>query len=129
MAETSNAFDWQAAINETFSELSQQIISVAPQIIGALALLTVGWLIAHGLSMSTRKIVQGLDAVFKRAARADTVNEQQIKNSYALILSKLVFWVILLFFVLGSANIFGGDVFYGWLARIVNYLRGVLTGL
>lgn len=130
MDESANiAFDWQAAVNETFNQLSQQIISYAPQILGAAALLVLGWLIAHGLSVSTRKIVQGLDAVFKRVARADTVNERQIRNSYALIMSKVVFWVVLLFFAAVSANILGWELFSGWMESIVNYLPGLLTGL
>jgi len=129
MDETTNAFDWQAAIKETFTGLTQQIIDVAPQILGAVALFAVGWLIAQGASVSTRKIVRGLDAVFKRAARSNTVNEQQIRNSYALIISKLVFWVILLFFAAVSTNILGWELFSGWMESIVNYLPGLLTGL
>ncbi len=126
---TINAFDWQAAISETFTQFSQQVINYAPQLFGCVAILIFGWIAAKALSVSTRKLVQGLDALFQRFSQTDTINHERIKNSYALIISKVVFWVVMLFFVAVGANILGWTLFSNWLGSIVNYLPGLLTGL
>ena len=130
MADNSlDIFNWQEAFNETFTQFSQQVINFAPQILASILLLLFGWLVAKALSVSTNKLVQGLDLLFKRFTRVDTVQEERLKNSYALIISKVVFWVAMLFFVAVVANILGWEMFSGWMDSIVNYLPGLLTGL
>jgi hypothetical protein len=126
---TVNVFDWQAAISETFTQFSQQVINYAPQLLGCIALLIFGWIVAKALSLSTRKLVQGLDAIFHRFASSDNINHERIKNSYARIISEVVFWVVMLFFVAVSANLLGWTLFSNWMSSIVNYLPGLLTGL
>lgn len=122
-------FSWQTAIKETFTGFTQQVIDFSPQLLGAVGVLLLGWLIAHTLSLSTRKLIQGLDALFARFARMDGIHREQIQSSYASIISKIVFWVVMLFFLAVSANILGWDIFSGWLDSIVSFLPGLISGL
>lgn len=124
-----SSFNWQEAFRETFSQFSQQVINYAPQILGCIAILVLGWVVARLLSLSTRKLVHGLDHLFKRVSRADSLNRERIKQSYANIAGVAVFWVVFLFFVAVAANILGWAMFSGWMDSIVNYLPGLLTGL
>lgn len=123
------AFEWGAAIEETFSGLSQQIVQHTPQLLGTLGLLLLGWIFAKALALSARKLVEGLDALFVRFMHAESIHRERIQRSYALIISKLVFWVVMVFFMAVSANVLGWDLFSGWLDRIVSYLPGLVTGL
>ena len=124
-----NSFNWQEAFRETFSQFSQQVINYAPQILGCLAILVLGWLIAKALSLSTRKLVGGLDILFTRVSRIGHLHGERIKTSYANIAGVAVFWVVMLFFVAVAANILGWAMFSGWMDSVVNYLPGLLTGL
>lgn len=126
---TVNSFDWREAFQETFNQFSQQVIQYAPQILGCLLTLILGWVVARFLSLSTRKLVHGLDHLFKRLSRVDSVNREIIRRSYANIAALVVFWAVLLFFVAVAANILGWEMFSGWMESLVNYLPGLLTGL
>lgn len=127
--QTKQAFNWQQAIEETYQDFSRQIIDYAPQLIGALALLLIGWLVAHLLRLATKRIVQGFDSIFKKAAKNDGPRKEKIKNSYALILGQIVFWAVILFFVTASANLLGWQMFTGWMEGIVGFLPSLITGL
>lgn len=130
MGEEANAgFSWQAAIRDTFADFSQQVVDYFPQMLGAIGVLLLGWLVAHMLSLSTRKLIQGLDALFARFARMDGINREKIQSSYATITARIVFWVVMLFFLAVGANILGWDIFTGWLDRIVSFLPGLISGL
>lgn len=130
MAEAARApFDWRTAVDETFNELSQQFVQYFPQLVGTVTLLLVGWVVAKTLALSAQKLVEGLDALFLRFAHGDSVQHQRIQHSYALILNRLVFWVVMVFFLAVGANILGWDLFSGWLDSIVSYLPGLVTGL
>jgi len=122
-------FNWQAAVSDTFSNLSQQIVDYSPQLLGAIGVLLIGWLIAHTLSLSTRKLIQGLDALFAKFARMEGIHREKIQSSYASIISRIVFWVVMLFFLAVVANILGWDIFSGWLDSIVSFLPGLISGL
>lgn len=129
MADNARAFEWGPAIDETFGDLSQQFVQYFPQIVGTVALLLVGWIVATALALSAQKLIEGLDALFVRFAHSDSAHHERIQRSYALIINKLVFWVVMVFFFAVGANILGWDLFSGWLDRIVSYIPGLVTGL
>ena len=120
---------WQTAINESFRQFADQIATYAPQIVSSLAILIFGWLIASILSVSAKRLVQGLDLIFNRLARSGANSKEQIRNSYAVIVGKVVFWVTIVFFATVSANVLGWEMFTRWMDSIVGYLPGLLTGL
>lgn len=126
---TESSFDWQQAINDTFTDFSQQLINYFPQLLMTVGVLLIGWLVAHTLSLSTRKLIEGLDVLFAKFTRSDSIKREKIQNSYSRIISKVVFWIVMVFFLAVSANILGWDVFENWLDSIVNYLPGLITGL
>jgi small-conductance mechanosensitive channel len=109
--------------------MSQQFVQYFPQLIGSAALLLVGFVVAKALALSAQKVIEGLDALFVRFAHADSMQHERIQHSYALIINRLVFWVVMVFFFAVGANILGWDLFSGWLDRIVSYLPGLVTGL
>lgn len=120
---------WQATINETYQELTQQIISSAPQIIGAIALLAVGYITAFALRMLAQKLVQGFDSIFNRAVKNDGVKREQLKKSYSLIIGKFVFWIVFIFFIAASANLLGWKLFSGLMEELLSFLPSVVSGL
>lgn len=126
---TTKAFNWHIAIDETYRELTRQIIDYAPQLIGAVALLIIGWIVAHFLRLSARKIVEGFDSLFKKASKDDSGKEDRIKHSYTLIVSQVVFWAVLLFFIAAISNLLGWKMFSGWMDNIVSFLPSLISGL
>jgi small-conductance mechanosensitive channel len=130
MAENTRApFEWGTAFDETFSDLSQQVVQYFPQLLGTATLLVLGWIIAKALALSARKLVEGLDALFVRLVHHESIHRERIQRSYAMIISKLVFWVVMVFFMAVGANVLGWSLFSGWLDSIVWYLPGLITGL
>ncbi len=126
---TTKAFNWHVAIDETYQELSKQVIDYAPQLIGAIALIVIGWIVAHILRLSTRKIVQGFDALFNKASKNSDGKEDRIKHSYTFIAGQVVFWAVILFFIAASSNLLGWKMFAGWMDNIVSFLPSLITGL
>jgi len=123
-------FQWGAAIDATFQQLSQQFVQIFPQLLGTVTLLLVGYLLAKTLALSTRKLVEGLDALFVRLTHhSENAQRERIQRSWALLAGRLVFWAVLLFFFAVGSRILGWNLFSGWLDRIVGYVPGLVTGL
>jgi len=124
-----DATRWQESLATGLEEILSQVIEHLPMIIGAVLLLLIGWLIAKGSGILTRKAVIGLDSLFKRGAALDDTNEKGGRRSYALLASKLVFWSVMLFSIAVTGNILGWDIFSSWMNTLVIYLPNLITGL
>ena len=125
----SNIINWQDTLIQTFQVFNQQIITFAPILFGAVMLLLLGWLIAYVLSKAAEKIVTSFDTLFKRATKTDISTSNQMKRSYATIISRVVFWIVMLFFVTAAANMLGWQMFSTMMASIIAYLPNIVIGL
>ena len=120
---------WQDSLSITYHEFTSQFISFAPQLIGALALLLFGWIVALSLRTITKRLVRGLDSLFKRASKTEGLRHETIKRSYAEIVSKLVFWTVMVFFIAAATNMLGWNMFSNWMSNIITYLPNLIAGL
>lgn len=119
---------WREVFIQTYESLSQRILENLPQILGALLVLLLGWGVARVLALSSRKLVHGLDLLFARFTRTELTGRNKFQGSYALIISKLVFWVVLFFFMAVSANILDWPLFSGWMDSLIRFLPGLVSG-
>ncbi len=129
MDEPTADFSWQTAISETYQDLAAQAINHAPLLVGAITLLVIGWLIAHFARLGTKKLIYGFDSLFNKVFTQDGVRREGLKNSYALIISQFVFWIILIFFITASANLMGWKLFTGWMDNIITLMPSLIMGL
>ncbi|MGZ0655392.1 mechanosensitive ion channel family protein [Coraliomargarita sp. W4R53] len=126
LTETSS---WQLAIHETYDDAINSIISFAPELIGAIALLLVGWLVARCMRFFTKKTIGGFDSLFRKVSKQDHTHTEKVHQSYITILGQIVFWAVLLFFTAASANLLGWKMFAGWMDGIILFLPRLITGL
>ena len=122
-------FSWHESITHTYEEFTAQIIAFAPQLIGAIALLIVGWIVAQILCIASRKLVGSFDSIFQRAAQTDGARQEKMKRSYTAIVSKVVFWTVMIFSISATANMLNWRLFSTWMNSIVTYLPNLITGL
>ena len=113
----------------TYQELTAQIIAFSPKLIGAILLLLIGWVLAIFLRMVTKKLVIGLDSLFKRLVKSGGIRQESLKRSYAKVASQIVFWIIILFFLAATANLLGWRMFSNWMSGVITYLPNLISGL
>lgn len=128
MMESKKAFDWQGTLIETYQEFTRQAIDHIPQLLGALALLLVGWVMAWLLRLLARKLILGFDLVLLRAAQKRGLPQSQTR-SYARLGGDIIFWSVLLFFMAASANMLNWKIFADASNALLTYLPNVLSGL
>ncbi len=121
--------NWQESLVNTFDEFFAQVIDLAPQILGAVVLLVIGWVVAHALRVIARKLVRGFDSLFQRAAGADGAKQEKMKKSYADIVGKTVFWTVIVFFTAAAGSILGWRMFSAWMSNVIIYLPNLIMGL
>lgn len=127
--DNNNSLDWEQSLAHTYDEFSTQFIAFAPQLAAAIALLILGWIVALGLSVVTRKLVRSLDSLIQNSAITDDASQRKMRRSYAVFISKLVFWIVILFFVTAATNLLGWSLVSNWMAGIGIYIPNLITGV
>lgn len=124
-----SSLGWKESLAQTYAEFINQLVAYAPRVAGAVALLIAGFIVAHLLRILSKKLVRGLDSLFQRAARIDGARQEELKGSYAVIISKIVFWTVMIFFVAATANMLGWQLLSGWMNSVIVYLPNLITGV
>ena len=121
---------WTATLTESVSRVAVQILEYLPAVLGALVLLLVGWGVASLLRYATGQITERTLVRLARTRPMDTRIQQPRSYSAAPdIASRIVFWVVLLFFVLAAAEVLDLRVISSLLAGLTAYLPGLIAGL
>jgi small-conductance mechanosensitive channel len=113
------------ALARVGSGTAERVLAYLPQLLGALALLLVGWLLARVLRAATRRATALLDALLTRR----TGDARWRIGRSATVLGSVVYWVVLLFFVAAAAQALGLQTFTDWLARLLEHLPTLAAGL
>lgn len=120
--------DWSTALRGVFSQLTERLVHFMPNLLGALALLLAGWIVARLLRSVTIRLAHLLDGVLARFSRGRDVPRPKVSPASTRILGSIVFWVVMLFFVTAATQVLGLDAFSTWLNRVVIYLPTLIAG-
>ncbi len=121
---------WTATLTASVSRVAVQILEYLPSLLGATVLLLVGWGVARLLRYATAQITERTLTRLARTRPMDTRIQQPRSYSAApAIVSRVVFWMVLLFFVLAAAQVLQLKIISSLLAAVTNYLPRLIAGL
>jgi small-conductance mechanosensitive channel len=122
--------EWTGTLTESVSRVAIQILEYLPAVLGAVVLLLVGWGVARLLRYATAKITEKTVVRLAHTRPMDTRVQQPRSYSAApTIASRIVFWVVLLFFVLAAAEVLELELVSGVLSGITAYVPRLLAAL
>lgn len=122
--------EWTATLTESVTRTAIQILEYLPSILGATVLLLVGWGVARLLRYATEKITEQTLVRLAHTRPMDTRIKQPHSYSAApTVVSRIVFWVVMLFFILAAAEVLELEVISGLLTGVTTYLPRLLAGL
>ena len=122
-------FDWSAPLIAAFSKMLQSFLDYLPQLLGAIAVLILGWLIAKGVKTLTIRMGRSFDRVPKMIGLGGIVRKRQVNNSVLVFISNVVFWLVILFFLTSATHLMGLTMFTGWLDQVIGHLPNILSGV
>lgn len=121
---------WTATLTESVSRVAVQILEYLPSVLGATVLLLAGWGVARLLRYTTAQITERILARLASTRPMDTRVQQPRSYSAApAIASRIVFWMVLLFFILAATQVLQLQIISSLLSGITNYLPRLIVGL
>jgi len=122
--------EWTATLTESVRSVAIQILEHLPAVLGAVVLLLVGWGVARLLRYATEKLTEKTVVRLAHTRPMDTRVQQPRSYSAApTIASRIVFWVVLLFFVIAASEVLELEVISSILSSVTAYLPRLFAGL
>jgi small-conductance mechanosensitive channel len=107
---------------------TSSLIAFLPKLVGAALLLLIGWIIARLLrAVLVRSIRAGLDSLLERAGLMEALERASITATPSDIVSRVFYWLVMILFVMGSADIVGLSSVSGAITRIFSYIPSVIS--
>jgi len=109
----------------------QSFMQAMPGILGALFLLISGWFIARMASYLFRKLLHlvKFDAIANRINANEMLSKANISLTPAHIVSKFVYWIILLLFFVTATDTLGWTVVSEQISKLIGFLPTLLSGI
>jgi hypothetical protein len=113
-------------VTSFLNQIGQQVGSFLPSLIGALAILVVGWMLATVLAAGTKKLLDATEIDNWIAAKVMGQQPGAAKIPIEKWASQVVFWVIMIFALVAFFNVLNLDIvsqpLNSFLQQIFNYL-------
>jgi small-conductance mechanosensitive channel len=121
---------WVEGWNDALSAAMQKVSSHLPNILSALALLLIGWLLAQLLRRWTVKLVGvSLERVLRTAAAHGALERTGVRKTVPAVIGAAVFWTVIVFAVAAAVEILGLPAVTNLLGRLAYYIPQVLAAI
>lgn len=125
-----NLSDLSTESSNALEQAAARLAATLPALLGALALLLAGWLLAVVLRGLARRLAErGLRLLSRRRALRARIQQSAALQSFPRSLSQLVFWLVLLFFATAAMEVLGLEAVSGVLGEAATYVPRILGAL
>ncbi len=121
---------WTLTLTEALTRVTERISDYLPHLFGFLALLLVGWIVAMVLRTVTYHIAtRTFDRIGRSKSVQPRVTQSTTYQSAPRVISRVIFWTVLLFFLAAAIEALGLPAVSNVLGIVTAYLPRILLGV
>ncbi|MCP4443653.1 MAG: mechanosensitive ion channel [Aureispira sp.] len=111
-------------LRQIFSTLFQQFKDTFPRLLGALALIILGWVLAKLLSGVVKRLLVSVkaDRLTSKLNEIDIIERANLNIKASTFLSKTIYYALLLIFIIAASDFLGFEVVSQQISDILNYI-------
>ncbi len=119
------------SILQIVEEVLLKFASALPNVVGALAILLLGWLLAKIIAKALEKLLSAvkIDALGEKINETEFATKANLKIKVSVFLSKLVYYLLMLIFIMMATDVLGMEVVSGMVSDLITYLPRLLSAL
>jgi len=110
------------------SGVSQRTVELAPQLLGALVLVVLGFISATLIRKISQTLPPRLAKIIPAGRSGRQLQAQRVER-FVSIAARILYWLVLFVFLASATEVLGLPVITTWLKGIAGYLPTILVGL
>ncbi|GAB4376674.1 MAG: hypothetical protein Kow0075_04010 [Salibacteraceae bacterium] len=122
---------WTELALNSLQALGETLMGAIPNILGALILLLLGWLLAKGAAKLTQRLLKktNIDRWTEKLSGSEAFQKNKIKIDTAKVISGFVYWLIILVFFITASDTLGWKSVSKEIGTLVRYLPQLLSAI
>jgi len=123
--------DWTTALSSSLQLVWDKTIGFLPEIIAALIVIIIGFIVARGLKLLVEKIVDALrvDTLLESVGFSKVLSRAKLSLKTGKLLGEIVYWILIIAFLLAAANILHLNAVSDFLNEVLLYLPNLLVAV
>ncbi len=120
---------WQQVLQNSLTALGTSVGAFVPKLLGTLIVLLLGWLVASLVALVARRALRrlGLDRLAERVRITRALSRVGVAAAPSAILSRLLFWLLVLTFIITAADTLGLSAVTTTIDRFVAYVPNIIA--
>lgn len=119
---------WVEASRAFLASLLERAIDALPDLLGALALLIIGWAVAGVARSLIRRLAAALNRFLERLPQRTQPRRVTVPGGVVQVVGNLGYWLIIVFFAATAARVAKLETVAGWLGQVLAYVPSVIAG-
>ena len=130
-----DAQNWAAQLTDSIGRVALKVFDYLPTLLGALAIVLIGWIVARVLRAVVSRIAKGILTTLGRQrvgrAKAVDAHTQQSRTwqTTPAIVGAVVYWIVLLIFVAAAVEVLELRAVSNFVGQVTSYLPRVLASI
>lgn len=120
---------WFAQWKVVAEELVRSFLLYLPNLIGALVVLLLGWIIARVAKALVTKLISAINRALAGVLAGSSWMRVRLSDGATRVMANVVFWLFMLIALTAAARTAKIEFFAVWLDRMIAYLPGILGGV
>ena len=123
--------NWTEVVFSSFQAFGENFMSALPNVLGAIIIILLGWLVAKIIAVIFRKVLKVLkfDNLLTKLDKEKTVDESISKISPTKVTARFVFWILMLFFFVSATDTLGWTAVSQEINNLINFLPSVFIAI
>lgn len=123
--------EWNKVLLSSFQEFFVTIMHTLPNIMGAIIILILGWLIARAMRYLIQKLfhTKSLISITHWINELPWTKQSEMTVDGASIIARFVYWIILLFFFIAASETLGWTAVSQTIGMLLSYLPTLLSAI
>ena len=123
--------EWTKITVDALGDLWQGFLAFTPNLIGAIIVFIIGWLVASGVGKLVERILVKLNfnKLFEKEGWKEALARAEMKVDVSRFIGAIIKWVLVIVFLLASVEILGLIQFADFLKGVLNYLPNVIVAV
>jgi hypothetical protein len=121
--------DWTTAVSNSWSSIWDRFINFLPNLIGAIIILVVGWIIGMVVALVIDRLFRiiGLQTLFEKAKVEDIMKKGSIEKDTTSLLASVGKWIVYLVAIIAATNTLKLPDVAAFLDKILAYVPAVIA--
>lgn len=121
---------WTGTLTDALARVAQRVLDYSPKIVGFIVLVLIGWVVARVLRAITLELAgRGFQRLARTKRFRARFEESDTYRATPVVISRVVFWTVLLFFVAAAIEALGLPAVSRVLGVVTAYLPRILFGV